>query len=366
MRVALDGTPLLGARTGVGEVVAGFVGALAARPDVDVVAYAVTWAGRDRLAAVLPPPVTPATRPFPARLVRELWQRVPEPRVERWTGAVDVVHALNFVAPPARVPVMVMVHDLTFVRFPELCTRDTLRYPAAIRRALARGAHVHVPSDFVAAEVQEEFGLGAERVTRIHSGLAPTAGGDAAAGRRLAGAERYVLALGTVEPRKNLPVLVDAFDAVAAEDPDVRLVVAGPDGWGMEAYTAAVDARRAPRPRPPARMGRRRRPPRPPRGRGRVRVPVALRGVRTASARGDGRGDTGGRGAGRRRPRDRRRRGRPRGPARRRRAWRTRSSGSSTTPLTGPGSSPGARRAPPASRGSGRPTRPSTSIGSLA
>ena len=52
------------------------------------------------------------------------------------------------------------------------------------------------------------------------------------AGRRLAGGDRYVLALGTVEPRKDLPSLVAAFDALAADDPDLRLVLAGPDGLG--------------------------------------------------------------------------------------------------------------------------------------
>ena len=240
MRVALDGTPLLGARTGVGEVVAGLVGALAHRTDVEAVAYAVTWTGRGELAASLPSSVRAATRPFPARLVRELWQRFPEPRIERWTGAVDVVHALNFVAPPARVPVIVMVHDLTFVRFPELCTPDTLRYTDAIERALAHGAHLHVPSDFVAGEVRDAFALPAERVTRIYSGVAPVRGGDPVAGRRHADADRYVLALGTLEPRKNLPVLVTAFDVVADADPDVTLVVAGPDGWGTDAFTDAV------------------------------------------------------------------------------------------------------------------------------
>jgi glycosyltransferase involved in cell wall biosynthesis len=49
-----------------------------------------------------------------------------------------------------------------------------------------------------------------------------------------------VLALGTVEPRKDLPTLVRAFDHVAESDPDVALVVAGPDGWGAEAFSAAV------------------------------------------------------------------------------------------------------------------------------
>ena len=60
-------------------------------------------------------------------------------------------------------------------------------------------------------------------------------------GRHLAGAERYVLALGTVEPRKDLPTLVAAFDALAASDKDLHLVLAGQDGWGIEALTASRD-----------------------------------------------------------------------------------------------------------------------------
>ncbi|MBM3673733.1 MAG: glycosyltransferase family 4 protein [Actinobacteria bacterium] len=242
LRIAVDGTPLLGNRTGVGEVAAGLLRALAARPDVEPIAYALTWRGRGGLAPVLPRGVRGATRPAPARVVRGLWERGSvEPRVERWTGPVDVVHALNYVAPPARAPVMVMVHDLTFVRYPELCTPDTLRYPLLLRRAVDRGATVHTPSRFVADEVAEHFGLAPDRIVAVHSGVPDVGAGDRAGGARLAGAERYVLALGTVEPRKNLPALVRAFGLVARADPDVVLVVAGPDGWDRERFTAAVD-----------------------------------------------------------------------------------------------------------------------------
>lgn len=178
---------------------------------------------------------------MPARVVRELWARGASwPRAEHWTGPVDVVHALNYVAPPARVPVIVMVHDLTFVRFPELCTPDTLRYGGLVRRAVRDGAVIHTPSEFVAGEVRDEFGVEPDRVVAIHSGLPAVTGGTAAAGAALAGGSRYVLALGTVEPRKNLPGLVRAFSAIAAEDHEVRLVVAGPDGWDQEQFAAAV------------------------------------------------------------------------------------------------------------------------------
>jgi glycosyltransferase involved in cell wall biosynthesis len=240
--VAIDATSLLGTTTGVGQVTAHLIEALAARDDVDLRAFAISWRGRKGLEAELSSNVLAATKPFPARLTRLLWPRTPRPHVEYWTGPVDIVHATSFVAPPSHGPVLLTVHDLTFVRFAEMCAGDTLTYPRLIRVALDRGAVIHTYSDCIAEEIVEHFALPPERVVRVYPGLAPTSGGDAARGRLLAGTDRYVLALGTIEPRKNLPMLVRAFDAVAADDPSVRLVIGGPDGWGAEAFAEACAA----------------------------------------------------------------------------------------------------------------------------
>jgi len=136
---------------------------------------------------------------------------------------------------------VVTVHDLTPLHFPEMCDSASLAYPALVRRALRRGAWVHTVSRFVAAEAVEHLGADPERVVAIHSGVPPVHRADPESGRSLAGGDRYVLALGTVEPRKDLPLLVDAFDAVAAGRPDLRLVLAGPDGWGSDALAGAVE-----------------------------------------------------------------------------------------------------------------------------
>src|SRR5262249_10156454 len=149
--------------------------------------------------------VRAATTPFPARLVRQLWTRGDWPRIELWTGAVDVVHATNYVAPPTRAATVMTVHDLTFVRFPEMCTKWTLQFGGLIRAALDRGATVHTGSEFVASEIADVFALPRDRIVCITWGLAPTGGGDPARGRMLAGSQRYVLAIGQIEPRKNLP-----------------------------------------------------------------------------------------------------------------------------------------------------------------
>ena len=102
--------------------------ALAKRDELELIAYAVTFRGRAQLAGMMPSGVRAATQPIPARFVRTLWQRVATPRIERWTGPVDVVHATNFVGPPARAPVVVTVHDLTFARRPDLVDKRALAY----------------------------------------------------------------------------------------------------------------------------------------------------------------------------------------------------------------------------------------------
>ncbi len=244
LRLALDGTPLLGNRTGVGEVVAGLLDGLAARPDLDVAAYVVSRRGRDDLARLLPPGVRPAVRRWPARIVHRMWRRGPFPPIEAWTGPVDVVHATNYVAPPSRAALVVSVYDLTVVHHPELAGPGTRGFPDAIRRALDRGAWIHTSSGFGAGEIRDAFDVEPDRVVPVHLGIPPVSGGDGAAGRRLAGADRYVLSLGTVEPRKNLPRLVAAFDALAGEHPAARLVVAGAAGWDGGAFERACGSAR--------------------------------------------------------------------------------------------------------------------------
>jgi glycosyltransferase involved in cell wall biosynthesis len=246
LRVAIDANPLIGPRTGVGHVTARLVEGLAARPDVELSGYAITRTGRRDLADLLPRGVRAATSPIPARLVHPLWARWSWPTIERWTGPVDVVHSPNFIAPPAHCPVIVSVHDLGFAKYPELCRPEAAQLEPLLRRAIGRGAILHTGSDFVAAELREHFDLPAERVRRVYSGIAthPSAAAPAA-GHALAGGDRYVLAMGTVEPRKGLPHLVRAFDVVARDDPTVRLVIAGGDGWGVEPVVAAIAAARA-------------------------------------------------------------------------------------------------------------------------
>ena len=244
-RVAVDLTSLLDRLTGVGVFVRELTTRLAARDDLALTGYAVTWRGRHRLGDVAPAGVVVVDRPMAARPLHEAWRRFDHPRIDHWIGRHDVVWGPNYVVPPTAAGALVTVHDLTTVHYPELADGFTLAYPDLVRRAVRRGAWVHTPSEFVRGEVVEHFGVDPNRVVAVPHGVpAAVEGGEPGAGAALAGGPRYVLAVGTVEPRKDLPTLVAAFDELAAGDSDLRLVIAGADGWGAEALTAAVAAAR--------------------------------------------------------------------------------------------------------------------------
>ncbi|MHB8294007.1 MAG: glycosyltransferase family 4 protein [Acidimicrobiales bacterium] len=250
IRVAVDATPLIGEPSGVGEFCAGALAALPGVAGIDVRAFAVTWRMRGEMEAQLPPGVAAVRRPMPARPLHLLWARSDLPPIEAFTGPVEVVHGTNFVVPPAlRAARVVTVHDLTPLKFPELCHPSTLAFPGLVRRAIAKGAFVHVPSAYVAGEVCEAFGVDLDRVRVVHHGVPaepadPAEPAEPAEPQSYLPAGRYILALGTVEPRKDLPSLVAAFDRLAAEVPDLWLVIAGRDGWGAPELDAALAAAR--------------------------------------------------------------------------------------------------------------------------
>jgi glycosyltransferase involved in cell wall biosynthesis len=248
LAVALDATPLLGRPTGVGAFCAGALGGLAARADLDVSAFAISWRRRMGIVAHVPPGVSTRQRAMPDHPLRIAWSHSRLPPIEWFIGPQQVVHGTNFVVPPTRRAARVVtVHDLTVVRFPDMCDRSTLEYPAMIRRAVADGAWVHTDSEFVAAEVIDHFGVDPGRVRAVPLGI-PGLGAHPVGTRPGAelgfplpeGTSRYVVAIGTVEPRKDYPSLVEAFTSVSRAHPDVALVIAGADGWGADRLAEAI------------------------------------------------------------------------------------------------------------------------------
>lgn len=243
--MAFDAAPLLPPHTGIGRVTHELVSRLAARDDLELTSYVLGIRGREGLAAALPDGVQQATRRLPARPMRQAWLHTGQPRFERLVGQFDLVHGTNFIVPPTtRTPTLVTVHDLVALLHPEVVEHHSRIYPELIAKAIERGAWVQVASDWVADEVRSAFLVRDDRVVTIANGVTAVTDGDAAAGRKTVGFDRYILAMGTIEPRKRYPDLIAAFDAVAADDDDVGLVIVGKLGWGQDAFEIALTAAR--------------------------------------------------------------------------------------------------------------------------
>jgi glycosyltransferase involved in cell wall biosynthesis len=153
-----------------------------------------------------------------------------------------------------RVPSVVTVHDLSFFEAPEWHQRSkVLLFRRAITVATRRAGALVVPSRATAEELARWCTVAAPVVVAHHGvdldrfGPAePSPGADAATlaavDPRLADGSPYLLFVGTLEPRKDVPTLVRAFAAVAGRRPEARLVLAGGAGWGAEAVGRAVEA----------------------------------------------------------------------------------------------------------------------------
>jgi glycosyltransferase involved in cell wall biosynthesis len=244
LTVAVDATPLVGERTGIGKAVDGLLRALSDGPDLGLVGYGLTGVGWRRLRGSLPAGVKPSRGPMPAGALLRLWGRADHPPVEWWTGPVDVVHGTNYVVPPARrAGRLVSVWDLTAVRYPELCTPTSRRYPELVQRAVSGGAWVHTGACSVAEEIIEHFDVDRARVRVIPPGIDPPVTGsrEGAPPSAKGAGPPYILGLGTTEPRKDFPGLVAAFEQIAPSHPGLELWIAGPAGWGEDQLHAAIE-----------------------------------------------------------------------------------------------------------------------------
>jgi glycosyltransferase involved in cell wall biosynthesis len=158
----------------------------------------------------------------------------------RAPSGFDVVQAVSLATlEPGRAPLVVTVHDLLWRRIPDAYpARGRRWHEAALRRALRRAAHFVVPAAVVGADLAEA-GASSDRITVIPMGsdhLPPPDVPAAAAHLASLGVHGpFLLCVGTLEPRKNLQRLVEAYEAVRAELPEPwPLVMVGPSGWGEQ------------------------------------------------------------------------------------------------------------------------------------
>jgi glycosyltransferase involved in cell wall biosynthesis len=239
LRIVVDVTPLSLPRTGIGNYILGMLGGLAEAADgEEIVAFSVSGPrGKARIAEALGDLDVERRQvvvPPSSHLWRTAWSRVGHPVVERLAGALDVFHFSDWMYPAQRSGLRATtVYDLSPLHHPEWVAPRTRRmHGRKYANAAKTSRVVFTISQFTADDVAETLRIPRERIAVAYPGVHPR---YTAEGPRAIRDAPYVLAVATLEPRKNLPALVKAFQLVRNARPELELVIAGaPVHWAEQ------------------------------------------------------------------------------------------------------------------------------------
>jgi len=240
MRIVVDVTPLSQPRTGIGNYLLGMLRgtAEAAAGKHELVAFSVVGPRgarhiREALAG-LPVQERIVVAPPPSHTWRTLWSRLGSPKVERLAGTFDVFHFSDWMYPAQRGGLRTTtVYDLSPLHHPEWVAPLTRRMHGRKYANAARTSDlIFAISEYTAADVAETLAFPRERVPIAYPGVDERYTPDGPKAEREA---PYVLAVATLEPRKNLSTLVAAHALLRRQRPELELVVAGaPVEWAEQ------------------------------------------------------------------------------------------------------------------------------------
>jgi glycosyltransferase involved in cell wall biosynthesis len=196
------------------------------------------------------PRMRPVPVPLSVRGMLALWQRMRVPvGVDRFTGPVDVVHSPDFVSPPHRRGAdVITVHDLSFMVAPECAEPKLARFLGrSVPRAVRRADHIIAVSTQTKDDLVRLLGVPETRITVAYNGIdprfRPLGPEETQSSKLLTKNSRYILHVGTIEPRKNIGRLVEAYGRLRRREGmgDVALVLAGRKGWLYEPILEAAE-----------------------------------------------------------------------------------------------------------------------------
>jgi len=217
---------------GTGVAGIGMAKALAARGDVNVIGVAARHSKPPQEA--WRPPVEVKQLPLPRPALYESWHRWRRPKVEGATGPVDVIHATSIAMPPQSAPIVVTIHDLAFLNDESHFTKRGVRFfKRGLELAQSDATLVVCPSTATLEDCKRN-GFGTDRLRLVPMGveIIPATDEQIASARRRYGVERpFIMWTGTIEPRKNLARLLQAFEQL---DETHDLVLVGPQGWNED------------------------------------------------------------------------------------------------------------------------------------
>ncbi len=247
MRIGIDYTAAVRQRAGIGRYTRELVGALLGLGGRDgilrhqYILFAATGGLKPETWNLEPETdVRVRTIPLSDEWLARLWHRARLPiPVEVITGPLDLFYSPDFVLPPTlpRTRTLLTVHDLSFLRYPDHFVPKLVRYLSrVVPRSVARADRVLADSEATRADLVRLLGTPAEKVEVLYSGVDARFRPEPRPGERERlrtryglGQQPYVLAVGTLQPRKNYVRLIRAFASLRSDD--IQLAIAGGRGW---------------------------------------------------------------------------------------------------------------------------------------
>ncbi|HEY4492478.1 MAG TPA: glycosyltransferase family 1 protein, partial [Acidobacteriota bacterium] len=239
MKICIDMRPALSMATGVGTYLLNLTRALS-RIDSQNEYHLFSSSWKERFKMIYGPNFVIHDWRVPVRSLNYSWHRFSWPPIETLLrSAVDVAHSPTPLLIPSKHAHRVnMVHDLYFYFHPEHTIREMQRdYPALLAKHCKESDAIISVSDYTKEQLVEHLKVPASKVYTIRHGAdpfyeIPATQEELDGARKKFGLQRpYFLFVGALEPRKNIPLLLDAFSKLKE---DVNLVLAGPDGWGFD------------------------------------------------------------------------------------------------------------------------------------
>ncbi|HZT96589.1 MAG TPA: glycosyltransferase family 1 protein [Chloroflexota bacterium] len=238
LRIGYDATAAVSQRAGIGRYSRELLAALIASEDANE--YAVYYAGK-RASVPLPnlgDRARMAPLPVSDRLANAVWQRLRLPvPIELRTGRLDLMYCPDFSLPPSLAPGIATVHDLAFEVVPQFTYPTLAAYLRLVTpRSVARSAAVVVTSHNTKRDVIRHYGADPDKIFVIPIGVSSTFAptpqpDDGEVLRRFKIGSPFILTVGTLEPRKNLARLLEAYAALPADVAGTCMVVVGRRGW---------------------------------------------------------------------------------------------------------------------------------------
>lgn len=249
MRIGILYTSALRQRAGIGRYTRGLVNALARLNTPHQYTLVISRDSPPEKIPPLPANFTVKQLPLPEKWLTILWHRLNLPlAIDRWAGPFDLFHAPDFVLPPLhRTPGLLTVHDLSFLKHPQGAVPKLRRWlMRVVPQGVSRARHILADSCSTRADLADWLNVPADKITVIGAGVESRfqpitdAQKQAAVRTKYQLPPEFVLALGTLEPRKNFTGVIEAFNEIQAGIPDLHLVIAGGKGWLYESIFEAA------------------------------------------------------------------------------------------------------------------------------